>query len=325
MTTSPTAAIDQVLALLDCPTCHQQQGLVPQQHEGREYLACPRCEFWYPIVNEVFVLLPSDRVEGGLRRPLGPETRCSVAVGPRRTLDVKAAVYSYFVRMHELCAEFDVQREPLVVDVGCSTGSFSCALAPDQVYFGLDISLRSLTFARRSTGHFFAQADAERLPLKTRGVPFFISREVLEHLNDPAAGARELRRSCARGIVETPNLDFPFLYDPLNYLLTRVGKRARFGIYGYDHNELLDARGWRTLLESAEFRTGREAPIGTGLALNGSDLVWHTLLSWRKFDGLPRREIDQGSARRLFKAYRALHRVDGPLYRQACSRAYEVA
>lgn len=324
MTTSQPAAIDRVLALLDCPTCHRDQGLVPQRDGDREYLACLLCEFWYPIVDEVFVLLPSARVEGGFRRALGPRASTSIGVGPREGLDVKAAVYSYFVRMHELCAVFDVQREPLVVDVGCSTGSFSCALADDQIYFGLDISLRSLTFARRSTGHFFAQADAESLPLKTRSVPFFISREVLEHLNDPAAGARELRRSCVRGIVETPNLDFPFLYDPLNYVLTRVGKRARFGIYGYDHNELLDVSGWRSLLESAEFHTGREAPIGTGLALNGSDLVWHTLLSWRKFDGLPRRRIAQDKARRLFSAYRAVHRVDGPLYRQACSRAYEV-
>lgn len=316
--------IDGVLEILDCPTCRGDQGLIVQEHAGAQYLACPLCEFWYPTQDEVLVLLPSERVAGGLRRPLGPAVPCKLQITERRSLDMKSVVYSYFARMHELCERFSLHGQELLVDVGCSTGSLSCALTPEQTYFGLDISIRSLVFARRATGQFFAQADAECLPLKTSSVPFFVSREVLEHLQDPAAGARELRRVGKRGVVETPNLDFPFLYDPLNYVLTRVGKRAKFGIYGYDHHELRDVAGWRALLQEASFHVEREAPIGTGLALNGSDIFWHTVSSWREFDSLPRNGVSPQLASKLFKVYERAHALDRRLYPYGCSQAYAV-
>jgi uncharacterized protein YbaR (Trm112 family) len=324
MASGPISPIDGVLQILDCPTCRREQGLVVQEHAGAQYLACPVCEFWYPIRDDVLVLLPSERVEGGLRRPLAAPVPCRMEVAEPRSLDMKSVVYSYFARMHELSERFSLHEQPLLVDVGCSTGSLSCALASGQTYFGLDISIRSLVFARRATGQFFAQADAERLPLKTRSVAFFVSREVLEHLNDPAAGARELRRIGRRGVIETPNLDFPFLYDPLNYVLTRVGKRAKFGIYGYDHHELLDVAGWRTLLEAASFRIEREAPIGTGLAVNGSDIFWHALSSWREFDSLPRNGVSPWLASKFFRVYERAHAIDRHLYPYGCSQAYGV-
>lgn len=318
-------AVNLVLDLLDCPACRQDRGLVGQRDGAGEYLACPVCDFWYPIREGVFVLLPPERIEAGFRRKLGPSATPSLQMGGKRTLDMKAMVYSYYMRMSELCAQFDIAGQELVVDVGASTGSFCAALTSEQRYFGLDISLRSLAFARRATGQLFAQADAQRLPIKQGSVPFFVSREVLEHLDDPLAGARELRRIGKRGVVETPNLDFPFLYDPLNYVLIRRGKRAKFGIYGYDHHELYDVAGWRELLQSAGFHVGPEAPIGTGLALNGSDVFWHTLLSWREFESLPRHGVPASLAQRLFKLYEAIHGLDKPLYPHACSQAYEVS
>jgi SAM-dependent methyltransferase len=322
---SQRSPIDGVIEILDCPTCRRDHGLVVQEHAGAQYLACPLCEFWYPVVDEVLVLLPSDRVSGGLRRPLGPAVPCRLELSERRSLDMKSVVYSYFARMHELSERFSLLQQPLVVDIGCSTGSLSCALGTEQSYFGLDISIRSLTFARRSTGRFFAQADAERLPLKSASVGFFVSREVLEHLDNPAAGARELRRVGQRGVIETPNLDFPFLYDPLNYMLTRFGKRAKFGIYGYDHHELRSVAGWRELIEQASFHVEREAPIGTGLALNGSDIFWHAVSSWRKFDNLPRSGVSPSLAAKLFKLYQRAHAVDRLLYPYGCSQAYAVS
>jgi uncharacterized protein YbaR (Trm112 family) len=317
--------IDFVLDLLDCPQCRQNRGLIGQRDDAAEYLACPQCEFWYPIRQEVFVLLPPDRVEGGFRRSLGPKVSPSVRRRARKALDAKSIIYSYYARMSELCAKFEVRDRDWVVDVGCSTGSLCSALRSEQGYFGLDISLRSVAFARRSTGEIYAQADAERLPLKTGSVPFFVSREVLEHLRDPLAGASELRRVGRRGVVETPNLDYPFLYDPLNYVLIRRGKRAKFGIYGYDHRELYDIAGWRDILARAGFLVGRESAIGTGLALNGSDMVWHALLSWREFDSLPRNGVHPQIAHRLFKVYDAAHRLDKRLYPRGCSQAYEVS
>jgi SAM-dependent methyltransferase len=314
--------IERVLEVLDCPDCMRGAGLVGQRAEDAVFLACPDCEFWFPIRQEVLVLLPAARIHGGFRRALGRPVLPELRLRPPGRLDMKVLIYSYAARMAELCRAFDVHRQPLVVDIGCSTGSFCSALREEQTYFGLDVSFTSLAFARRATGQLFAQADAQRLPIKTRGLSFFVSREVLEHLADPAAGARELRRVAQSGLVETPNLDFPLLYDPINYVLTRMGRRARYGIYGYDHQRLFDAAGWRDLLTSSGFEVQREAPIGTGLALNAGDNLWHALLSWRSFDSLPRAGVTASRARALSQIYAAAHRVDKTLYPFACSQAY---
>lgn len=317
--------LDRLLELLDCPGCRQEAGLRAQRDEaGQTFLACPVCEFWYPVREGVMVLLPPERIGDGFRRKLGPEVAPALSASGDNTLDLKVTTYSYYVRMSEFRDQFDLRSQPIVVDVGCSTGSFSIALGSKQTYFGLDISFRSLVFARRSTGRFFAQADAERLPLKTRSVPFFTSRETLEHLADPAAGAAELRRVGQRGAIELPTLDYPFLYDPVNYVLRPFGKRAKFGIYGYDHHQLHDVLGWRDVLVKAGFNVGREAAIGTGLALNGGDVFWHALFSWREFDSLPRSGVPAKLLAPLFKVYSAAHRIDRSLYPRAASHGYEV-
>jgi uncharacterized protein YbaR (Trm112 family) len=317
--------LERVRDILDCPDCRQEAGLRFQRDDsGKPFLACPLCEFWYPIRDGVMVLLPPERVAEGFRRKLGASVEPDLNSTSSNTLDLKVLTYSYFVRMHELCEQFNVQSQPLVVDVGCSTGSFSSALGPDQTYFGLDISFRSLAFARRSTGRLYAQADAERLPLKSRSVPFFVSRETLEHLGNPTAGAAELRRVAERGVVELPTLDFPFLYDPVNYVLRPFGKRAKFGIYGYDHHQLHDVAGWREMLVGAGFNVGREAAIGTGLAVNSGDVFWHAIFSWREFDSLPRNGVPAKLVSPLFKLYSAAHRVDKSLYPRAASHGYEV-
>jgi uncharacterized protein YbaR (Trm112 family) len=318
---SPSEAL---LDILDCPACRANAGLVPQADDSGSYLACRRCETWYPIQKEVIVLLPPDRNPGAQRRALAAAAPFRLQQLSASRLDMKAIVYAYYAAMSELCQHYDIGSAPMVVDLGCSTGSFSAVLRPEQVYVGFDLSFESLAFARQATGRFYVQADAQCLPIKTQSVPFFVSREVLEHLADPRAGARELARVGRAGVVQTPTLDFPFLYDPLNYVLIRGGARAKFGIYGYDHHELFDVAGWRELLVSAGLRVERESPIGTGVALNASCIAFHSVFSWREFDALPRRGVATSLARRLFPLYEALHRVDRALYPFGFSRAYGV-
>lgn len=238
---------------------------------------------------------------------------------------MKALIYSYYARMHEFGDAFDVHAESVVVDIGCSTGSLAAWLSPAQTYIGFDLSFQSVRFARRATGQFFVQADAERLPIKTGSVPFFTSREVIEHVDDPLAAVRELCRIGQRGVIVVPTLDFPFFYDPLNWVLVRRGRRAKFGIYGYGHNQLRDIAGWRELVRAGGLEVQDEHPIGTGLFLNAFDVVWHSLFSWREFDNLPRRGVPIDLARKAFPLEKLLHRLDGPLLpRGAVSHGFAV-
>ncbi len=314
-----------LLAILDCPACRKDQGLIPQILEGRSYVACPLCRFWYPVRDEVVVLLAPNRNPDGLRRPLGEAVPLPIERRPVRFVDFKALTYSFYIRMQDFGTAFGVDKEPIVVDVGCSTGSLAAWLHPEQTYIGLDLFFEALRFARRASGQFFVQADAEKLPVKTASVSFFASREVLEHLTDPPAAVRELCRIGRRGVIVVPTLDFPFLYDPINWLLVRRGRRAKFGIYGYGHQRLHDIVGWRQLLEDGGLTVKSERPIGTGLFLNAFDVVWHSLFSWRDFDSLPRWGAPIQLARWTFSLRRALHRVDDRLYAGATlSQAFEV-
>jgi SAM-dependent methyltransferase len=317
--------VNDVTTLLDCPACQAAGGLVPQREGARDYLACPLCRFWYPIRDEVPVLLPPARNPEGLTRPLGPAAPWPVPHRQGAFVDRKLLAYSYAVRLDEFGAAFAVHDERLVVDVGCSTGSLAAWLRPQQAYLGIDLSWESLRFARRGSGRLYVQADAARLPLRTGAVPFFAARDLLEHLDDAAAGVRELHRIGGRGVVVVPTLGFPFLYDPLNWLLVRWGRRAPFGVYGYGHRRVHDPAGWRALLQEAALEIQREEPIGTGVALNASDLVWHAAYSWREFDRLPRRGLPWGLAPGLFRLGRALHRLQRPFSRAASSRAFQVS
>src|SRR6266496_5711936 len=266
-----------LLAILDCPACRKNQGLIPQVFDGRSYLACPLCSFWYPICDEVIVLLTPNRNPDGLRRPLGEPAPFPIERRSVRFVDFKALTYSFYIRMQDFGAAFGVDKEPVVVDIGCSTGSLAAWLRPEQTYIGFDLSYEALRFARRASGQFFVQADAEKLPVKTGSVSFFASREVLEHLTNPPAAVTELCRIGRRGVIVVPTLDFPFLYDPINWVLVRRGRRAKFGIYGYGHQQLHDIAGWRRLLEGGGLTVRSERPIGTGLFLNAFDVVWHSL------------------------------------------------
>jgi hypothetical protein len=128
-----------------------------------------------------------------------------------------------------------------------------------------------------------------------------------------------------RSVVCVPTLDFPFLYDPLNWLLNRRGRRAKFGAYGYGHRELHDIAGWRRLLEGAGLYVRSECPIGTGLVLNGMDVLWHSLYSWRDFDDLPRRGVPLSLLRPVATLSSLAHRFDTRLMpRAAISHAFQV-
>jgi SAM-dependent methyltransferase len=322
---APLSLAETFLNIVDCPSCRCEQGLVPQRSHGATFLACPICCFWYPVMQEVVVLLPPDRNAAGFHRPVGSATPFGLGRRPLRSIDAKALAYSWSVRMAEFGETFRIGQEPLIVDVGCSTGAFASGLEPAQAYIGFDISFASLRFARQRTGHIYTQADAHRLPIKTGAVPFLVSRETLEHVDNPLTAAQELARVALRGVVVVPTLDFPFLYDPINYALVRWGSRLKFGIYGYEHQRVFDTEGWRRLLVSAGFEIQRDAPIGTGYFLNASDIFWHSMASWRTFDDLPRRAVPIRLARRAFRVSKMIHGIDGRFWRHGgASHAFEL-
>ncbi|MFN8638977.1 MAG: methyltransferase domain-containing protein [Dehalococcoidia bacterium] len=80
-----------------------------------------------------------------------------------------------------------------ILDVGCGAGNTSLALREFGTVFGVDASCEAAAVAHRR-GLASASMDATQLALRDDGFDVAVALDVLEHLDDDLAAARELRR-----------------------------------------------------------------------------------------------------------------------------------
>ncbi len=91
-----------------------------------------------------------------------------------------------------------------VVDVGSGSG-WTSVIPHEQIVF-VDLSQKNLS-ALKSDKAAGVLADAHRLPFADESLEFVIASEIVEHLNDPVAAAREIWRVLKPGgkaVVSTP-------------------------------------------------------------------------------------------------------------------------
>jgi SAM-dependent methyltransferase len=127
-----------------------------------------------------------------------------------------------------------------VLDCGCGLGWFVKilgALYPSPLY-GCDSDVPRLAAAQREIGGRagLSAADILSLPYPDAAFDKIVLSEVLEHLPDDAGGLAEVRRVLKPGgrvAITVPNHDYPFLWDPVNWVRERVGaKPIRSGFFG---------------------------------------------------------------------------------------------
>ena len=116
--------------------------------------------------------------------------------GERVCPDFPDANFESHRRVYEFAAQFAPGRD--VLDVGCGTGYGTALLAERgaSAVLGIDRARGAVRYAnRRYGGHaHFAVMDAQRLTLETESFDLVVSSENLEHLPDPEASVREVRR-----------------------------------------------------------------------------------------------------------------------------------
>ena len=168
-------------------------------------------------------------------------------------------------RVRSAFAYLDLQPEDRILDCGCGLGYYLMALSRlvRCRLHGLDRNLASLVFAQgHATGDRVELylGDIQRLPYKDECFDKVLLVETLEHLEDDLLGLREVWRVLkpgAKAVVSVPYRDYPFLFDPVNWVLERlVGRPIRTGRFAgiwTEHLRLYDREGLLRLVEEAGF------------------------------------------------------------------------
>lgn len=105
-------------------------------------------------------------------------------IGRRRIL-------ASFVR--EICSRIK-DRRPKILDVGCGTGANLVMLGEFGEAHGIDVSQDALSFCRERGLDRVRHGAAEELPYEDGTFDLVTALDVVEHLDDDAAGLREFRR-----------------------------------------------------------------------------------------------------------------------------------
>lgn len=157
-----------------------------------------------------------------------------------------------------------------VLEVGCGRGFYLYCLTKFkfiQTIYGIDLNHEVLKAAKKNLNHKkikLTRANIYKLPCKNQQFDLIICSEVLEHLQDDFKAMRELKRILkpkGKLIITVPHLNFPFFWDPLNYLLIKLfNKHINKSIWWLagiwaDHERLYSKATLLNLLNKTGFKT----------------------------------------------------------------------
>lgn len=152
-----------------------------------------------------------------------------------------------------------------VLDIGCGRGFYTKIVS----YFpfvkeiqGIDANPEYVIRAKNNVGNdkriTIQVGSIYKLPFKDNYFDCIIASEILEHLTDDTKAISELHRVLKRGgtlLVSVPNKNYPFLWDPLNWILEKFFNthihKDRWWIAGIwaDHERLYSVQEIKNRLE----------------------------------------------------------------------------
>lgn len=126
--------------------------------------------------------------------------------------------------------EVEKYRPKIILDVGCGRGFYLKVISlytfPQEIH-GIDINKTYLEKAIKICSDQrikIKQGSIYKLPYRDNYFDFIICSEVLEHLSDDKKALLETKRVLKPSgfiLITVPNYNFPFLWDPLNWILMR--------------------------------------------------------------------------------------------------------
>jgi len=116
-----------------------------------------------------------------------------------------------------------ISNKENVLEVGCGRGFY-----PNAKISGLEIKDEYIRQANETTKGLdvtIVKGDGRRLPFKDKTFDRIICSEVLEHIDNDSGALEEMYRVLkphGLAIFTVPHKNYPFLWDPLNWILERT-------------------------------------------------------------------------------------------------------
>ncbi len=183
---------------------------------------------------------------------------------------LKSEIDPAFTRRARIIFEnLDLTGNEKVLEVGCGRGFYLRVLKsvwPNLEVTGIDLNPKYLKKAKEFIGGLRVDlrvANATKLPFKDKTFDRIIATEILEHISDDEKTISEMFRVLKPGgiiMVTVPSKNYPFLWDPLNWILERtVGWHLPSNIWWLsgiwaDHIRLYDEKELKDKMNSNGFK-----------------------------------------------------------------------
>jgi ubiquinone/menaquinone biosynthesis C-methylase UbiE len=192
---------------------------------------------------------------------------------------------SFRQRVEAVIRNLNLKGYEKVLDCGCGDGIFGSILKEKcEQIIGLDNCLNNLKMSKRSNRGYVSLVlgDVQNLPFKPGQFDRVLCTEVLEHLQNDVQALAEINRvliNDALFVLTVPNLNYPFLWDPLNKILTNVLhvspiKKGIFGGMWFAHERLYSKAELEKKFDAADFGV-RELEGLTHIFLPYHPLIWN--------------------------------------------------
>lgn len=148
-------------------------------------------------------------------------------------------------KARRILSELAPKKNEKILDVGCGDGYYVLLVSQLEKIFGvgLEYDQKNLLAAERNfnnlkikyqrldgwkknlkTGIYLIQGDINKMPFENNFFDKVVMSEVAEHLPDDSKGLKEVYRCTKKGgilLLTVPNQNYPFLWDPTNWVLER--------------------------------------------------------------------------------------------------------
>lgn len=139
-------------------------------------------------------------------------------------------------RARRITEGLDLKEGDKIIDVGCGDGYYLYLLSNIPLknvhLLGFDYDRIVLSNARKNLGRRkikLVEGSATKMPFKEGSFDKAIMTEVLEHIDNDGKALTEVNRILkSKGVLllTVPSLNYPFLWDPVNWILQNI-----FGIH----------------------------------------------------------------------------------------------